>query len=353
MAATKVKVKKSVAELVRWLNTEGGLGAEVRLAAVAKPLAALDEATALEVLNGLVEQEEAIDDPTTWVCEAAKAIQEAGGGAAEAEEEPQQAAAAPKAAPKVKLPAAVVGKVRELNESGALQAKLPIGEVAEALAMVSREAQDGILRSLEAAAGEVSNPVGWVRNACHKRAGKGKGKGQGPGKGKGKAQGKAQGKGKPAALLGLQAPEKKPLTASERKILRTINFINGTLGLEKPINYRSVKESLDLVDEKTQLRILNVFREKVEGGQEISNPTTWIKNGCVRSNERYQTLVKERNEKKRQGAQEWEEEAPAKRKKAAAAAAEEAEAWPEEAAEAEEEWPEDAEAEAAAEEGEE
>jgi len=295
-ATNTVKVKKSVADMVRWLNTEAKLASEVRLSAVARPLAALDEDTALEVLNALLEQEEPITDPTTWVSEAAKAIlADSSGDLANRGEEEPRPPPEPKAwsAPKtiVKLPAATIEQVKRLAKAQVLQAEMPLSEVAESLALVSREGQEQILGSLEARAAEIANPVGYVCNACVKKANHSKGKGAGKGKGKGIAEGKP------------------PLTASEKKILRTINFINGTMQLEQPISYRRCKESLDLVDEKSQLRILNRLKEKLDGGTEITSPTTWIKTACLRSQERYENFVRERKQEKQQAQEQskWQE----------------------------------------------
>lgn len=335
-AATTVKVKKSVMDMIRWMNTEGELTAELRLGAVAKPLAALDESTALEVLNGLLEVEEPIDDPTAWICEAAKAILAEGAPEEEFAEEAPAPALRPAPAVKVRLPGSTVQKIKELNGSGVLQANLQLAEIAESLSLISKEAQDQILQGLQQRAAEVENPLGYVLNACNKKAGKGKGK-ESKGKGKGKGKDGGKGKGKDAAAPAEQGG--KPLTASERKILRHVNFINGSLQLERPLNFRALKEALDLIDEKTQLRILNKVRDKIEAGEEISNPTTWVRRQCQRAYERYEEMRKEKQAQKRQSQQEetWEERKP-KKKKAAAAAEEE---WAEGVAggeEDEEEW---------------
>uniref|UniRef100_A0A7S4SMQ8 Uncharacterized protein n=1 Tax=Alexandrium monilatum TaxID=311494 RepID=A0A7S4SMQ8_9DINO len=322
-----VKLKKSIADMVKWMNSEGELAAELRLAAVAKPLAALDESTALEVLNGLLEQEEVIDDPTVWIIEAAKALAEAEAEEAPGLDFPAAAAATPRPSggAKVKLPASTVEKLKELNASGCLQVNLPLAEVAQSLSLLSKESQEELLAGLEQNAADITNPAGWLCNACHKKAGKGKGKGKGKDKGKGKGK------------HGSAESGFKPLTASERKILRTINFINKTMGLERPLNFNYLKEALDLVDEKTQLRILDILKEKLEEGQEIANPTTWVKRACQRQSERYEERRQEKLKQKRQAEEGWEEAKP-KKKKAAAAAEE---AWEEAAGEDEQEWAEE------------
>ena len=63
----KVKLKKRVfAEIQRLNDAEWGL----RLGAVAKALAAIDAGLAMGILRGMVST--AAEDPTAWVCEAAR-----------------------------------------------------------------------------------------------------------------------------------------------------------------------------------------------------------------------------------------------------------------------------------------
>jgi len=68
----KISLKKSVVDKVKSIAEAGQ---ELRLPAVAKSLSDLDEASALEILDGL--QEQIVDDPNTWVNEAAAAMLEA------------------------------------------------------------------------------------------------------------------------------------------------------------------------------------------------------------------------------------------------------------------------------------
>lgn len=66
----KITIKKSIADEIRRLNTEGGLASQVRVGAVAGPLSQLDEAAALEILLRL--EVEPVDDPTAFVCAQAR-----------------------------------------------------------------------------------------------------------------------------------------------------------------------------------------------------------------------------------------------------------------------------------------
>jgi len=90
-----VKIKKTIVDKVRSLNDSGGLWGELRLAAVATPLAQLeDEAAALKILTRLEEQAETVEDPTAWVRDRAKAALEE-----EVEVEPEEEEWAEGAAP--------------------------------------------------------------------------------------------------------------------------------------------------------------------------------------------------------------------------------------------------------------
>eukprot|EP00440_Ansanella_granifera_P009509 gb/GFBE01010304.1/.p1 GENE.gb/GFBE01010304.1/~~gb/GFBE01010304.1/.p1 ORF type:complete len:402 (+),score=106.71 gb/GFBE01010304.1/:1-1206(+) len=66
-AKKRLTIKKSIADRVAALNAAGGLAAELRLGAVAAPLAALEEASALEVLGLLEEQKGEVEDPNEFV----------------------------------------------------------------------------------------------------------------------------------------------------------------------------------------------------------------------------------------------------------------------------------------------
>lgn len=55
-APKKVRLRRCVVERVRELNADGGLAAQLRLPVVAGPLAELDEAFALSLLDSLAEE---------------------------------------------------------------------------------------------------------------------------------------------------------------------------------------------------------------------------------------------------------------------------------------------------------
>jgi len=340
----KISLKKSVVDKVKSIAEAGQ---ELRLPAVAKSLSDLDEASALEILDGL--QEQIVDDPNTWVNEAAAAMLEAMQEVeqeVEQEEVEDEAPAEEEGAPaeeewpeeaekaetkKITLPASTVQKVKELE--------LPLKEVAEALSSITKEAQHAILDLFEKQWDKIRNPVEWVnakckfnrwqgvdatnsRTAANQALAKGS-KSSVAGVAKGMGKGKNKGKNKGGSL---NPATGRPYTASEQKVIRQIGYLNGTLNLARKLKYTNLKEALDMVDEKSQLRILSNFEAKVQEGAEIENPDRWLKNACYRSSERTQEFRQERwqkkqadkfPEKKKAKAEEedWEEELPAPKKK--------------------------------------
>merc|ERR1712060_760793 len=113
------------------------------------------------------------------------------------------------------------------------------------------------------------------------------------------------------------------------------------------MGFALVKASFDLVDEKQQLKILNIVRKKFEEGEPLNNPTTWIQKACERSAERHQEIVRERKQARLAEAQEWAAESeepvapPKKKQKLAPTEAVATAAAPEEEAAADDEWPEE------------
>jgi len=72
----KVTIKKSVANKIRALNVSQVLALPLRLSAVARPLASIEESVALDILGGLEASASSVEDPTAWVGEAVAVILE-------------------------------------------------------------------------------------------------------------------------------------------------------------------------------------------------------------------------------------------------------------------------------------
>jgi len=158
---------------------------------------------------------------------------------------------------------------------------LHMGKALEMLVSIEFTEALGALKRLVENADGVESPLSWLRTECKGKKGKGKGK-EGKGKkgkskddfkGKGSAKG-VKGKGKGKADKGeSSAVSRQPLTASERKIVRTLAFINKNAGLAYEIDYREVKPSLDTLDEKNQLAVLERLRKHADT---INNPSAWL-----------------------------------------------------------------------------
>merc|ERR1712150_215775 len=141
--------------------------------------------------------------------------------------------------------------------------------------------------------------------------------GQQKGIAKGKGEGKHKGKNKMGSVESMVNPiTGRPFTASETKVMRTIKFLNKSLESKLPIKlkYLKLKDALDLVDEKSQLRILQNFRTKIEDKKNIQNPYSWLANACKKSAEKFEEFQQDRWQKKKAASGDW-SEAPKKKKK--------------------------------------
>merc|ERR1719221_2343901 len=73
-AARTVAIKKKLADTIRRINASGTLQQPIRLPRVAGPLAALEETTAMGILESMEELEEAIEDPNGFIVEQAMSL---------------------------------------------------------------------------------------------------------------------------------------------------------------------------------------------------------------------------------------------------------------------------------------
>lgn len=182
----KVKLKRSVADEINRLNEEVTRKSPIRLAAVAALLAPLGEATALEILANLLEQE-LVEDPTAWIRSSAKkkAAEQAAAASAEWEDPAGEQCAATDEPdggtedteqnqpepPEHAEPDSINKWVRKLNKSDKLQAPLKLTMIAGPLAVLGFDEAVSVLKELEAKADDVENPSTWVRARANRRAG--------------------------------------------------------------------------------------------------------------------------------------------------------------------------------------
>lgn len=94
-----MKLKRCIVDAVAALNASGALASELRLGAVAGPLAALDEDISLQLIAQLEAEAATVPDPTDWLKVAAKAAAEPEDEVeVQAEEEWEEPVPAPKVA---------------------------------------------------------------------------------------------------------------------------------------------------------------------------------------------------------------------------------------------------------------
>ncbi|CAE8615061.1 unnamed protein product [Polarella glacialis] len=300
------KLPAEVKAAVSKLNSGGALVEQLDIDRVQRALAHLSEKVALATLKDLEENCDTIDKPNAWVFSTVRRTLTAGR----------------KDVDMTKL----IKRVRWINNNVSLAFPLHIGNVLDILHPIDPDDAMEILKYLVEKCAEIESPQSWLRRAAarsveRKQKGKGKGKGKEKGKdGKGKDMGKgkfeakgqdsfAKGKGK-FEETGKGAPkgkgkgtkgkaQTKPLTASEKKVLRALNVINE--GLTEQISYEQVKPSLDLVDEQQQLAFLEMLQEKAN---EITKPIAWLASACRKHAQKFDAEFQDPRKRKKEGA-EW------------------------------------------------
>lgn len=235
---TSVKLKKSVLQRIRSLNTDGGLLVPLRVGAVAGPLSWLSEEDALSVLDTLtVSADEGggmdVEDPTAWIVAAAEGAAEQTGWeedqwAAWDEKETQRAGDLVEA-----LPAAVVERVHAINRSVNLVEPLRLATVAGPLAAAGEKQALKVLDIVEKKAGDLECPSTWVRSFAYRRAG---------------------------------------------AVMARVDQLNrgtpGQMDLLARIVMDEVRDSLAMVPEEEGLQILKELADKAI---EVEDPTAWVK----------------------------------------------------------------------------
>eukprot|EP00747_Dinoflagellata_sp_TGD_P183207 gnl/TRDRNA2_/TRDRNA2_37928_c0_seq1.p1 gnl/TRDRNA2_/TRDRNA2_37928_c0~~gnl/TRDRNA2_/TRDRNA2_37928_c0_seq1.p1 ORF type:complete len:603 (-),score=146.34 gnl/TRDRNA2_/TRDRNA2_37928_c0_seq1:52-1818(-) len=288
-----------VMERILLLNKSEVLAAPIDCQRVRGPLSMLTEATALKILKDVRDRADEEEDPTGHIV-----------------------AAANKSASKV------ARRMQKLNDdlSIAMEKSIRIGEVCEIFTDVPEDVIDSILRGLLRMTKnqEVKDPTTWIGSRVRaywddpeafrlEMESKGKGKGKDKGKGKSKDKGKGSFKGVAKSNTKSQSnltgkgniPGKgkssgkgdtSSLTASQTKIFKRIGYLNKTAGLQKEIDFWSVKPSLDCVDEKTQLKILEHLVEKAD---QLANPSSWIRHQCRVKQARHEEIQAQRRQERK------------------------------------------------------
>eukprot|EP00931_Biecheleriopsis_adriatica_P074283 TRINITY_DN48379_c0_g1_i1.p1 TRINITY_DN48379_c0_g1~~TRINITY_DN48379_c0_g1_i1.p1 ORF type:complete len:513 (-),score=154.78 TRINITY_DN48379_c0_g1_i1:65-1528(-) len=296
----------SVKDFALSLNTSGKLISPLDMDKCSGPLSLLGEAVALQFLRDVDENADMIDKPTHLVCDACKKIFESGMGTVDA-----KAAAAF---------GQLMRKIRWINGNVQLAFPLHMGNILEILRPLDHQAASAVLKELVENAEEIEGPQSWLRQKVREKmkGGKSKGKGKNKSKTKQKAGTKGKtfgnGKDKQAGAKGKGKSAAKELTASERKVMRTLVFLNQHW-LPEPVTYMKVKKDLDKLDEKNQLKVLEQMKQKASAGQ-VKSAENWIRAACKKMADAYEQHVAAKRKMKGKGKGADKGSAPpAKRKK--------------------------------------
>lgn len=237
----KVKIKKAITDRIKLINEE--LSAPLRLGAVAGPLSAVDQDTALAILDGVL-TEGGDADPTLWVVTAAKAAaKEAEKWAKWEKEEWEKWEKKEQEQTEEwfgKLPEDLLEAIRDLNHRGVLAEPLRPTRVAGPLSLVPISEAKAILKQLEMKHAEtsISHPNGWVSIGAKKRA---------------------------------------------SPVMNKVDDLNhgqaGRMDLLSPINAPEVREPLSMISAKDGLQILKELEAKA---CDVENTTKYILERCER-----------------------------------------------------------------------
>lgn len=267
---SSVKLKKVVIDKVKELNDSAALQSELRLGLVAKALSALPVKDALLILESLTESDAGLENPVSYVLQAA---QTAAKETVKTEDVEAEKGPATPEEPVSQTMLRVEKRVRWLQKHTGFAPPLDLAMVMDILRPHGEERALEVLKELAENASTIRQPYDWLR----KKMGRGA---------KGEGKGKGQGKRHVEALRAAQWAQQDPrLTASQKKIARMVAYLNASYCLLRPLDYNDIRAAIDEVDEKSAMHILGRLREE---GHSLENPKGWVVSKCKFSKERHQ-----------------------------------------------------------------
>lgn len=186
-----LELPSKVKKVITWFNNQGKLVAPIQYSEVRKSLSLLSQQDQLKIINGLEGKEEAIADPTTWICAAAvrkkpsTVLPQPSWSAKKPQfvKKPQQRPDAQQntrkgwgskgganssvisSAAAASLDMKVKKTLGWYNKSGLLQQEIRFDEVADALNAIGVKAALDVLKGLETKGPQIRNPSAWIVKA--------------------------------------------------------------------------------------------------------------------------------------------------------------------------------------------
>jgi hypothetical protein len=277
----KLKVPKAIADQVQLINDTVPLPQPLRLGAVARCLIELGKDTAIEVLNGLVEDAVRVEDPNVWVLEAAQAIWDMG---PDAPQELVQGAGIPQQggiggfglAPQpllqemavtaggrremavraggrqdkmaTQLNEMVLKRIQWLNQNGSLIQRVDLSRVSGALAATPQAQQLAVMTRLKDQAPCIEDPNAWlIKELRIERR-------------------QQQIRGGVVAAIG-------------EVTVRRIEWLNQKGGLVQPLELQAARGPLQTVTPDSRAEVLNTLKEQAAV---IANPAEFLVAECRR-----------------------------------------------------------------------